>query len=219
MADMSTDKIPFGAFLYRNHLRDVNLRKKQEQNKELRALFASPRTLFCSGLWVDSIQETGVIDRQTGRDPDYKTFLLFLIKVRALHQQLLKPKEPAEPDGPLSELISPLAFFLLQEIERVRGGDWEVLVQTRFPEIAGRTYFITKSGFVGITTVAVRKSDSLAILGDVTVNFVLREVDDPKQSPAEAQIHQIVARAAVRDNDINIAIRCANTHDGPEDDP
>ncbi|KAJ8110678.1 hypothetical protein ONZ43_g5813 [Nemania bipapillata] len=210
-ADLATAKITLGVFIYRNHSAYFELICKKRSGYPL---LATPKALFCSGLLIDSVYKTGIIGGEAApglgpnavsRGHTFLSFLAFLIQVRAQRQETPRTPKSSDPDGPLEEVISLLAFFLLQDAERVRGGDWEVLFNTRYPEVAGKMYFITKQGFVGISTVRVKEGDALAFLGDAVINFVLREVNDPEQDPAQGQVHRIVARAAVlRDKSLNL---------------
>ncbi|KAI0865090.1 hypothetical protein F4860DRAFT_527805 [Xylaria cubensis] len=175
-------------------------------------IFATPTSLFCTGYSVDSISGTGVIEvhgaSSSGVDDYFMSFLFFAFQVRDERHQILATRDSPTSNGLTETDISEetprlMTFFMFsQESGRPRG-DFQDLLTTRVNEIRGKTYFITATGLVGIATSPVQKGDSLALLHDAPIYFILRGVGKDEESTGE-QKHQIIARAAIDDEDLNM---------------
>ncbi|KAJ3577234.1 hypothetical protein NPX13_g3331 [Xylaria arbuscula] len=129
-------------------------------------------------------------------------------------------KDPLEPMSDSSndsfgfdDWGSTLNFFLLQHEYSVpdetfgQNGNFldenfDKFLNTRYEELEGKTYFITAKGLLGIATAPVQKGDSLNLLHDAGVYFILRDVQDQGDAKGE-QKHRIIARAVIHDEDIN----------------
>ncbi|KAI1345845.1 heterokaryon incompatibility protein-domain-containing protein [Xylaria sp. FL0043] len=173
-----------------------NAYKIQEfQRKALNPMFATPTTLFCDGIKVGEIDETGIIAEEG--DPD------LFDSVSRLATQIHQRIQGAQANSGIGLNTVMLFFCLHLETDsgpERKGRDFFAI---RLKEIVGKRYFITKNGLLGIATAPVRQGDSLCLLDSVCVYFVLRAVPDSEpesqgSSLKETQRHRIVARAAVR---------------------
>ncbi|KAI5861658.1 heterokaryon incompatibility protein-domain-containing protein [Durotheca rogersii] len=72
-------------------------------------------------------------------------------------------------------------------------------VHDRLKRAAGKPYFITDEGIIGIATAPVRVGDALVVIHMSSAYLVLREVEDP-EGERSTQEHRIVARAVVSEN-------------------
>ncbi|KAI0186309.1 heterokaryon incompatibility protein-domain-containing protein [Xylaria flabelliformis] len=199
-ARAATDLVTLHGFLYEQ---SDKYRKNLDRSR-CQLMFATPRTLFCSGVDIDRIYETGKIPEIGPGDLFLEVFFLAVDIKKRLRSRLPNLKIPDSSIDLRKEAIQLIAFFSLQPDEKPPPGDFEGFLNVRFKEIAGRPYFITEQGLVGISTAPVQQGDSLCLLHDACVYFVLRDVPDQGTSesdskPEAAQKHRIVARAAVQE--------------------
>ncbi|KAJ2992732.1 hypothetical protein NUW58_g2070 [Xylaria curta] len=200
-ATAATDLVTLHGVLYQQ---SVKYRKTLDRSK-CQPMFATPRTLFCSGVDIDRIYETGKIPEIGPGDLFSKLFSL-AVAIEARLRSRPPNFETPHPSSDLQEeaITRLISFFSLQPDYEPPPEDFEGFFSVRFKEIAGRPYFITEQGLVGISTAPVQQGDSLCLLHDACVYFVLRDVPDQGTSesdskPEAAQKHRIVARAAVQE--------------------
>ncbi|KAI0855666.1 heterokaryon incompatibility protein-domain-containing protein [Xylaria cubensis] len=183
--------VTLNGFLLHNAFK-IQKSKRQVLNR----MFATPTTLFCDGINIDDIDETGVIAEEG--DPD-----LFGTVFR-LAFQIYQRIQGTQANSSVGLDTVMLFLCLHLETDSYPDGDARDFFAVRLKEIVGKTYFITKNGLLGIATAPVRRGDSLCRLDRVSVYFVLRAVPDSesKSSLEAAQKHRIVARAAIRGADL-----------------
>ncbi|KAI1365824.1 heterokaryon incompatibility protein-domain-containing protein [Xylaria arbuscula] len=242
-----------------NHSLDNLILKRGDRYQEHLAhnlfapLLATPKTLFCTGAFVDSICTTGMVDEDKQQDDQCDQLNYLSAEIDAGRQRILlwaavlKSLNPSNRekirsdkpcifvsdrtppyDDPMQEyLTNPesdrsmtestkdrvkqqfrdlvLSFFLTDDPEiPYSSEDIRRMVTIRYRNIIGKTYFITGKGLVGIATAPVQEGDILVLLHEAPLYFVLRETDAQLGDAKGEQKHRIVARAAVRDEDINI---------------
>ncbi|KAI0551323.1 hypothetical protein F4679DRAFT_539994 [Xylaria curta] len=212
------------------HIRSCTHLKFMEEYKSHTPMYTTPKTLFCTGFSVDNIREIGIIPRLS-HDNDRSIGNQFFQNVHNQRRMILSSEERPTSDSSNSrsefdDWVSMIIFFALQqeysapeevinsllntrfeEIEEKtllqhEMRDFNNFLDTRFEEIKGKTYFITGKGFVGIATAPVQNGDSLNLLHDSGVYFILREIKDQGDEKVERK-HRIVARAAIDDKAIN----------------
>ncbi|KAI0543380.1 hypothetical protein F4679DRAFT_569064 [Xylaria curta] len=188
-------------------------------------IFATPSTLFCTGSSIDSLCKTGVI-RTDEREKQWLKFLFFASDVRDQRRLILAraPKyghvdpmqdyfaktelddDTAEDsrDKSADEQIKLMGFFALMSDYKSPVGESTERLNTRFKNVNGKDYFITKKGLVGIATAPVQEGDILALLHKAPLYFILREVDAQTGDAKGEQKHRIVARAVVYDYNYDV---------------
>ncbi|KAI0545480.1 heterokaryon incompatibility protein-domain-containing protein [Xylaria curta] len=203
----ATDVLTLKGFLIHSALKIAD-----SQGVTLNPMFATPSTLFCDGINIDSIHGTGIIAENEGSD------LFFAVLSLAIEiQQLFQESQASSParggafmDMDMEAIYSYMNFFCLYlDTDSFPRGEGKDFIVARLKETAGKTYFTTENGLVGIATAPVREGDSLCLLDGVPVYFVLREVPDleveSEDSRSEAtQRYRIVARAAVKGMDLTL---------------
>ncbi|KAJ3572309.1 hypothetical protein NPX13_g5090 [Xylaria arbuscula] len=202
---VATDPVTLNGFLYHQSNKYVNTLDRSKGG----LVFATPRTLFCSGVDIDRIYETGKIP-EIGPDNLFLELLFFANDIqKRLRSRLPNFETPHLSSNSFEEATQLIAFFTLHTDKTLPPGDFEDFLNVRFKEVAGRTYFITEQGLLGISTAPVQQGDSLCLLHDACVYFVLRDVPDegtskPDSKLEAAQKHRIVARAAVQEKTTDI---------------
>ncbi|KAI0479752.1 HET-domain-containing protein [Xylaria cf. heliscus] len=156
--------------------------------------FATPKTLFCTGRYIDRIRMTRSIPNVSDDEPlrDCKRLIM---NIHRLRQSILGAE--ATSDAGLSAVPSLLQLFCMVDNEKDLKGDLNGLVKARNKELAGKTCFITGKGLVGISTARFEPGDSLALLHSAPVYLILKEVGDRNGNSSAAKVHRIVARAAI----------------------
>ncbi|KAJ3580016.1 hypothetical protein NPX13_g549 [Xylaria arbuscula] len=208
IATYATDVVTLDGFLMHNGRKIAD-----SLGGTLNPMFATPSTLFCHGMNIDGIHEAGVIGNGNISDLIVAVISLVVqIKQRLENLQASSPTGvEAQGDIDLDATSSLMAFFCLYlTTDAFPEGEGEDFFATRLKETAGKTYFITENGLVGIATAPVRQGDSLCLLDGVPVYFVLRPVPDStaegqgqdNNGSEAAQRHRIVARAAVKGVDL-----------------
>ncbi|KAI2602040.1 heterokaryon incompatibility protein-domain-containing protein [Hypoxylon sp. NC1633] len=209
-ANSPRDLVTMAGFLY------SRLQSHLEENRSLHSpycpRFATPSTLFCTGVDVDTVYRTGLIPgSSTGSShaDSQSAFYIFVVELYNERQKRLGVAErPIFPDlsdaylKPDKEKIKHYFNFFLLRTEDVISHAEEAdpsFLRARLDAIAGRPYFITKKGFIGIATVPINEGDRLCLLHTAPVYFILREVESQNQKLQGLQAHRIVARAAVLD--------------------
>ncbi|KAI0415991.1 heterokaryon incompatibility protein-domain-containing protein [Xylaria grammica] len=201
VAPNATDVVTLEGFLIYNALKIA-----KSQGVEPSPMFATPSTLFCDGIKIDGIHGTGIIAENEGSDLFSAALsLAFQIQQRFQEPQASSPAGvETSTDMDMKEIYSLMAFFCLYlETDEFPRGEGKDFLTVHLKETAGKTYFITENGLLGIATAPVREGDSLCLLGGVPVYFVLRAVPDLEgegqdSRPEAAQRHRIVARAVVK---------------------
>ncbi|KAI0532195.1 hypothetical protein GGR58DRAFT_507704 [Xylaria digitata] len=206
-----TDKVTLNGFLYHRGYTQLKPMEKYRSNP----IFTSAKTLFCTGFFVDSIQESGVIQQSLVDGDPVLRVQLFSSKVLMQRYHILGIEESTKSDDSTSESTSELdleilaliSLFLLQQDSQQPAGDMETFCRSRFEESVGKTFFITKKGFVGIASAPVRNGDSVTLLHDAPVYIILRgsrdQADNAQESNAnEEEKHRIVVRAAIDDRGV-----------------
>ncbi|TRX91090.1 hypothetical protein FHL15_008072 [Xylaria flabelliformis] len=196
----ATDVVTFEWFLIHNALKITD-----SQGATQNPMFATPSTLFCDGINIDGIHRTGIIaENQSSNLIVAALSLAFEIQRRVKESA----RAEASMDMDMEAIYSLISFFCLHlETDSFPRGQGKEIFEARLKEPAGRTYFITDNGLIGIATAPVREGDSLCLLDGVPVYFVLRAVPDLEveghDSRSEAaQRHRIVARAVVKGVDL-----------------
>ncbi|KAI0458566.1 hypothetical protein F5B21DRAFT_460163 [Xylaria acuta] len=158
-----------------------------------RPCFATPKTLFCSGVCIGVICKTGGIPHPTPTkdDENFASFLkdmTFSLRTSGFFTQLL-----LNPD-----LTNRITNFFTLDMETsmvLRAPDSDIYSQRR-KEIGGKFYFVTDTGLLGIAASPPQIGDIVALTTASPVYWVLREVrKDDNQTQAEQ--HHMVARAFV----------------------
>ncbi|KAI1179789.1 heterokaryon incompatibility protein-domain-containing protein [Nemania sp. FL0916] len=205
LATDATDVVTLNGFLL-----DTGLKIAKCQGVTLNPMFATPSTLFCDGINIDRIQETGII--AGNKSPNL--FIAVYLLASDIQRRLQDPEASRRAHWQMwmdidKKAVSSLtAFFsLFLDTDKLPRGDGSDFFDVCLKETAGKTYFITDGGLVGIATLPVRQGDILCLLDGVPVYFVLRavpdlEVDGQDGKSKAAQRHRIVARAAVKELDI-----------------
>ncbi|KAI0116929.1 heterokaryon incompatibility protein-domain-containing protein [Daldinia grandis] len=209
--------------------------------------FATPTTLFCSGVKVDVIHRKGIIPDLSGPNshvaviqftedlikehPSYDQRAIEHIrylKELALTSDLdpLEAHEKASPqtqgqakdaatEEPARKHPENTLFLQLLDLFTLNLGSdpdkrWTVDVgqslrehtdkEFELRELAGKEFFITDGGLIGIATVAnIRKGDILGIFHMSPVYYVLREAEHQGDGARDVRQHRIVSRAVVSD--------------------
>ncbi|KAI0384080.1 HET-domain-containing protein [Hypomontagnella monticulosa] len=216
-----TDRLPLDGFLSRNKPPNFDV---CDPDADMR--FATPRSLFCKGYCVDQLSGIGVIPEVGDSDPEAHICLLVLkankirllalgfaelsasgleisdisVKVSELIDDIEKRRIP-----PGDEHISLFNLFSMQMAE-----DWSTnnlpvtasdeAIKTRNHELAGKNFFITPKGIVGIATAPVEPGDILCWIRKSPRYFILRGTGDQGDILDESQKYRIVARAAIAEN-------------------
>ncbi|KAI0184045.1 heterokaryon incompatibility protein-domain-containing protein [Xylaria flabelliformis] len=198
--DLATDVVTLEWFLIHNALKITD-----SQGVTLNPMFATPSTLFCYGINIDSIHRTGIIAENESSDL-FVAALSLAFEIQNLLQESAGVE--ASMDMDMKGIYSLMSFFCLRlETDSFPQGQGKQIFEARLKETAGKTYFITENGLIGIATAPVREGDSLCLLDGVPVYFVLRlvpdlEVEGQDSRSEAAQRHQIVARAVIKEIDL-----------------
>ncbi|KAI0859971.1 heterokaryon incompatibility protein-domain-containing protein [Xylaria cubensis] len=202
-----TNAITLEWFLIHNALKITD-----SQEAILNPMFATPSTLFCDGINIAGIYRTGIIAENESSNL-FAASLSLAVQIqiqreiqesRASSQARVK----ASVDMYMKEAFSLMVFFCLRlETDSFPHGEIAELSDACLKETAGKTYFTTENGLVGIATAPVREGDSLCLLDGVPVYFVLRAVPDLEVEGQDggseaAQRHRIVARAVIKGVDL-----------------
>ncbi|KAK6953405.1 hypothetical protein Daesc_005709 [Daldinia eschscholtzii] len=189
-----TDKVTLDRYLAQNKLPHIELETTNT------TCFATPTTLFCTGYCIDQICGVGEIPSVNKDDP-VGDMVRFILSVYLTRQSILGLAVPPDyidrvtmGDSEVAlEFRSWLDLFTLQEEERRLKGDIKELYRKRNLELAGKGFFITKQGLVGIPTAPVHTGDSLCWIHSAPVYLILRDAEN--HGPDGTQMHRIVARA------------------------
>jgi hypothetical protein len=73
-------------------------------------------------------------------------------------------------------------------------------IQRRVSGFAGKQFFTTEKGLVGISTVPVKEGDTLAAIDASPAYYIIREVKNSSGCSYVAQRHQIIARVVLHEN-------------------
>ncbi|KAH8801452.1 hypothetical protein F5884DRAFT_862149 [Xylogone sp. PMI_703] len=178
--------------------------------------FATQRTLFCTGFSIDRIIEVGLIpDFSDEGDKISMEALLFVYVIivqcnalRAFYQP--PPSYPITDEEKDRELIEYVTFFFHLLGGELFEDDVDGLLRQRQEAIAGKPYFITDRGFVGIATLPVQKDDELCFIYSAPVYFILREMKDSIGISVGEKEHKIVARTTVHEisDEMEARIKC-----------
>ncbi|KAI1361255.1 heterokaryon incompatibility protein-domain-containing protein [Xylaria arbuscula] len=181
-------------------------------------IYTTPKTLFCTGFSVDSVHKTGTISGLSNDDDDRPIGIEIFRYIHNQRQLILTDEEQpisasSNDSFGFRDWVSMLNFFLLQHEYKapdqafgkdgnVQDENFDKFLNTRHEELEGKTYFITAKGLLGIATAPVQNGDSLNLLHDAGVYFILRDVQDQGDAEGEHK-HRIIARAVIHDEDIN----------------
>ncbi|KAI0813383.1 hypothetical protein GGR55DRAFT_703350 [Xylaria sp. FL0064] len=202
-----TDTVTLNGFIYHNAFSRL---LKLVDTKSFRLLFATPKKLFCTGISIDRIHQTGTIPCLV-EETEGMVMMGFMNWIREqsqkrLHAGGLPRSLDAAGPGDSSRMPFDIVWFFLMNLDKkIPRGDIPIFFRKRFKELSGKTYFITERGLVGIATSPVQEGDLLTLLHDAPVYIILREANEQMgERPAEIQEHRIVARAAVDDRGVDM---------------
>ncbi|KAI0892961.1 heterokaryon incompatibility protein-domain-containing protein [Annulohypoxylon nitens] len=170
--------------------------------------FATPKVLFCTGVSIDMVVATGPIPDLSG--PGSVEKLAKFIRDSIIYQSPHLREEriaarTREDAGGSSVGLDPsyreiIHLFSLNAAEEPIRKTLELrdeLINGRLKAIAGKNYFSTKNGYVGIATCPVEEGDIFGLLHMSPVYYVFRKVAYEGDEPSSVQEHRIVARAVV----------------------
>ncbi|KAI0880035.1 heterokaryon incompatibility protein-domain-containing protein [Annulohypoxylon maeteangense] len=156
--------------------------------------FATPRSLFCSGIYIDRIWKTDLMNEY--KDELHTSLLGFKIGREQRQRRGL-----GESFTSFSAEASSIVCFIAMISGKVLEGDFLDLLQHRYANIynGDHSYFITDKGLLGMATTSTRVGDKICLLQGVPVYFILREVEVLGGKLEGSLQHRIVARAALND--------------------
>lgn len=73
-------------------------------------------------------------------------------------------------------------------------------IQRRIRGLAGKQFFTTEKGLVGISTAPVKEGDTLAVMDASPAYYIFREVKTSSGRSYLVRRHRIVARAVIHEN-------------------
>ncbi|KAH8168007.1 hypothetical protein CIB48_g282 [Xylaria polymorpha] len=156
-ADKVTDTVTLSGFILHN----ASTRFKFAESKASSLLFATPTTLFCTGISIDRIYQAGIIPSLVEGNElpilmDFANGIDEQSQPRLEAEGLLRPlDDPRAEDSSRSPFRTLMLFFMHLDDEMPRG-DTSEFWRKRFKELSGKAYyFITERGLVGIATCPV----------------------------------------------------------------
>ena len=193
------DPVALSGFIYENGNSHPVCNEMLKDNHN----FATPTTIFCTGIRVDYIWKTAQIQRPSSeRKCPFIAALAYDVDIKRRSRRGLKKQESLPGYDFISPgLLSLIFFFALQAGARVPGGNMGRLLQHRLDAILGKHYFITEGGIVGLAASPVKEGDCLALRYNTPVYLIMRQVQDHERSTDTVQ-HRVVARAVVHDDEL-----------------
>ncbi|KAI1413677.1 HET-domain-containing protein [Hypoxylon sp. FL1857] len=191
--------VTLDGFLAEGQVRDI------EAEKNINTMcFATPTTLFCTGYRIDQISGVGEIPG-VGDDESYVDLVRIVLGIYCTRQSVLGLPVPEDYKDRMAndsymkhEILSWMDLFSLRRGQAVSDQDRNELIKTRNRELAGESFFITKTGIVGISTVPhLKPGDFLSWIIGSPVYSILREAGGQDKVPDDMKKHRIVARAAI----------------------
>ncbi|KAI1284168.1 hypothetical protein F5Y07DRAFT_407663, partial [Xylaria sp. FL0933] len=177
-----TDTVTLNGFIHHNAFSRL---VKLVETKSFRLLFATPKTLFCTGISIDRIYQTGTIPCLV--EETKGTFRMGFVnwireqsRKRLEAEGLLRPLNATGTEDSSKSPPDPSWLFLMDLDKNIPFGDVSMLFRKRFKEVSGKAYFITERGLAGIATSTVQEGDLLTLLHDAPVYIVLREANEQR---------------------------------------
>ncbi|KAI1116744.1 heterokaryon incompatibility protein-domain-containing protein [Nemania sp. NC0429] len=162
--------------------------------------FATPWTLFSGARCIDQISATGPVPVLDERDIEdtHVTFVLSIFTAAVPLTDWDSLQQPPEYELMILDRL----FCLANRFSDVKHRDSGALLKARNLHLAGKPYFVTENGIVGIATAPIEPGDTLVWLHDAPIYLILREVEEGK-GKSTTQRHKIVARAAIAEGFYN----------------
>ncbi|KAI0097517.1 hypothetical protein GGR51DRAFT_467894 [Nemania sp. FL0031] len=174
--------------------------------------FATPRTLFCTGCYIDEIYRIHEVP-SVGNDDPGRDLTKFVALIRTEVEQLrvnlvasdiqdsMEESDSDDEDRPKSLFV---VLFLMLTLCRDGlfnvGGDFENLVKSRNSIVAGKPVIITRSGLVGICATPVLPGDYLCWVNTAPSYLILRLIEGRYGDLDAVKKHRIVSRVLLSES-------------------
>lgn len=161
-------------------------------------IWATPSILFCTGVYIDTVYETGPIP-DLSHDPDNPNNLTQFVNFTRDRYRCMLDLSGVKSTQDLFESLFRLFTMMTDEKSLQRWPGSHEIFKYRLQEVSwkGISYFVTKRGLAGMATTAMQVGDWLCAMPNLPVYLILREVPDSDK-------HRIIARATVHDKLIDM---------------
>ncbi|KAI0381655.1 heterokaryon incompatibility protein-domain-containing protein [Hypomontagnella monticulosa] len=223
-SENNEESMTFEAYLFK----DDNWQPLYNRKSLEDTCFATPSTLFCSGVIIDAVCTTGfILDlRGEGWAHNMSTFLVGVLctegrtywdkledneTTRALRREHLQPEAPEKLAGNIIQALVIKAITLF-----TFGGESSVKktvdprkrsLEKRLELIIGKQYFTTSNGLMGISMAPIEEGDILMAMDAAPAYFIIRQAKSLDGSSPGAGKHRIVARAIVHETQDEMTAR------------